>query len=251
MSCRETDDDCGRRTPTYQGGEVGGSPGGLLEERRGETLGDGLEGSLGESLGSLGAGLEWEEEWAKDSLHLVLREELPWTGHELDLEQELARRRSLSSSSSVDLVRQPPSGRSSSSSSSTGVPPRTLDLSSTRKTLSSCPSPLLPSPYSRLHASPSSSCSEESGFQGSEVLDSSFTSSMNSSSIFTSSINLSPVKEAREPGYSTPDCTLSPSSPTVFGEVSTTDTVIKVTLETQLRPRNNPALARGLFGSEI
>merc|ERR1712062_891631 len=94
-------------------------------------------------------------------------------------------------------------------------------------------------PTSKTRMSPSNSfTSEESGFQGSDALDTSFTSSMNSS-VFTSSINLSPVKEGREPPTSpgellsptSPGELLSPSSPTVWGDFKdfeSTDTVIKV-----------------------
>ena len=206
--------------------------------------------SLGASVASLADPWQWDDEWAgQQSLDLGQLDgaPLPWTGQELDLESEL-RRRSLSSTSSVDLVRQPPSGRSSSASSMVEEPrcrqlPLNLVNSGRRSRVTSLKSPGLPSPYPKTIASPSSSCSEESGFHGSEALDTSFTSSMNSSSIFTSSINLSPVKEAREPGS---PMVLSPESPMVFGDITTTDTVIKVVLPGQ-QPRRNPSLARGLF----
>merc|ERR1711974_438621 len=193
------------------------------------------------SVASLADPWEWENEWDDHSMPLgQLDGPLPWTGQELDLEAEL-RRRSVSSSSSVDLVRQPPSGCSSSSASVFGESTR-----SRRSRASSISSTNSQAPPSQARMSPSNSfTSEESGFLGSDALDSSFTSSMNSSSVFTSSINLSPVREGREP----PSGELpSPSSPTVWGDFKdfeSTDTVIKVT-ETR-RPRDNPGLPRGLF----
>jgi len=187
---------------------------------------------------------EWENEWDNHSMPLGQLDgmPLPWTGQELDLEAEL-RRGSVSSSSSVDLVRQPPSGCSSSSSASVfGESTR-----SRRSRASSISSTNSQAPPSKSRMSPSNSfTSEESGFLGSDALDCSFTSSMNSSSVFTSSINLSPVKEGKEPASGE---LLSPSSPTVWGDFKdfeSTDTVIKVTTETH-RPRDNPSLPRGLF----
>ena len=199
------------------------------------------EESLAESVveggaGSVGDPWEWDHEWGRQDSAPTTQLAglaLPWAGQELDLESEL-RRRSLSSSSSVDLVRQPPSGCSSSSGSRRS---RASSISSV-----TCP----PISGSKARASPSSSCSDESGFLGSEALDSSFTSSMNSSSIFTSSINLSPVREAREPTSAEVDRILSPSSPEIFGDFETTDTVIKIAKDVR-RPREHPSLSRGLF----
>jgi len=205
---------------------------------------------------------EWDYDWnsRQQSLSSIGQldggHQLPWAGQELDLESEL-NRHSFSSSSSVDLVRYPPSGRSDSSSSSSmigGFPPSkhqlSLDLSTTilksrssSTSSSSKHSSILPMPstYNRAKVTASPSSGEESGFMGSDGLCSSFTS-MNSSSnsMFTSSINLSPVKEAREPS--------SPCSPTVFGDLSGVDTVIKVPLPVH-RPRARPDMARGLFGA--
>ena len=195
-----------------------------------------VESAVESRAGSVGDPWEWDHEWgAQDSLPISQLDglALPWTGQELDLEAEL-RRRSLSGSSSLDLVRQPPSGCSSSSGSRRS---RASSISSV-----TCP----PLSSSKARASPSSSCSDESGFLGSEALDSSFTSSMNSSSIFTSSINLSPVREAREPTSVEVDRILSPSSPEIFGDFETTDTVIKISKDSH-RPREHPSLPRGLF----
>jgi len=206
-----------------------------------ESLQSFAESNVG-SVASLADPWEWENEWDNHSMPLGQLDgmPLPWTGQELDLEAEL-RQRSVSSSSSLDLVRQPPSGCSSSSASVFGESTR-----SRRSRASSISSTNSQAPPSKSRMSPSNSfTSEESGFMGSDALDSSFTSSMNSSSVFTSSINLSPVREGREPP--TGDL-LSPSSPTVWGDFKdfeSTDTVIKVT-DTR-RPRDNPSLPRGLF----
>merc|ERR1711974_562554 len=195
------------------------------------------------SVASLADPWEWENEWDDHSMPLgQLDGPLPWTGQELDLEAEL-RRRSVSSSSSVDLVRQPPSGCSSSSASVFGESTR-----SRRSRASSISSTNSQAPPSQARMSPSNSfTSEESGFLGSDALDTSFSSSMNSSSVFTSSINLSPVKEGREPPTS-PGELLSPSSPTVWGDFKdfeSTDTVIKVQVAETRQPRDNPNLPRG------
>merc|ERR1712083_645311 len=199
------------------------------------------------SVSSLVDPWEWENEWDNHSMPLSQLDgmPLPWTGQELDMEAEL-RRRSVSSSSSVDLVRQPPSGCSSSSASVFGESARSRR---SRASSISSTNSLAPG-SSKNRMSPSNSfTSEESGFQGSDALDTSFSSSMNSSSVFTSSINLSPVKEGREPPTS-PGELLSPSSPTVWGDFKdfeSTDTVIKVQVAETRQPRDNPNLPRGLF----
>merc|ERR1719167_1990105 len=209
-----------------------------------ESLQSFAESNIGSSA-SLVDPWEWENEWDDHSMPLGQLDgmPLPWTGQELDMETEL-RRQSVSSSSSVDLVRQPPSGCSSSSASVFGESTR-----SRRSRASSISSTNSQAPTSKTRMSPSNSfTSEESGFQGSDAHDTSFTSSMNSS-VFTSSINLSPVKEGREPPTS-PGELLSPSSPTVWGDFKdfeSTDTVIKVKVADKHQTRENSNLPRGLF----
>ena len=210
---------------------------------------------------------------------------LPDISTELDLEAELRWRElsststSTSARSSLDremLVyrRQPPSGRSSvdrssrfstSSRGSSGSedltlsapnPPRSLRRS--RSTSGRDTSPILPGSRRRstdLGANPSletSVCSTDTGVGS---MDSSVSSV--SSCFLTSSINLSPVREAREPPQSpvfqppaSPMSTsATPVSPEIrFGDISTTDTVIKISVPAEGRFGRN-GVAKALFGA--
>lgn len=68
-----------------------------------------------------------------------------------------------------------------------------------------------------------------------------------SSSILTASINLSPVKEAREPA-STPSTPSSDVMAITCGPITTTDTVIKITLDSAVS--NKDKVATRLFQEE-